>query len=93
MTHKEFPADWFAGLPEKMYISRRYNCRAFFGSLPHKEMHPLMRTSAFISATNKHKVASGQDQAAWEKSGWINAQDPRGWFQWYGLNEKGRSIV
>ena len=32
---------------------------------------------------NKYKVASGQDQAAWERNGWIKKQDPRGWFQWY----------
>ena len=29
------------------------------------------------------QVKSGQNQAQWEKSGWITAQDPRGWFQWY----------
>lgn len=33
--------------------------------------------------TNKYKVKAGQDQVAWERSGWINPQDPRGWFQWY----------
>lgn len=25
IDHKEFPASWFAGLPESMYISRKYN--------------------------------------------------------------------
>lgn len=29
------------------------------------------------------QVKSGQNQAQWEKAGWITAQDPRGWFQWY----------
>lgn len=29
------------------------------------------------------QVKAGQNQADWEKSGWIAAQDPRGWFQWY----------
>lgn len=60
INHKEFPASWFAGLPESMYISRKYN-------IP----------------TNKHGVNAGQDQAAWERSGWIIPQDPRGWFHWY----------
>ena len=32
---------------------------------------------------NKYNVKAGQDQAFWEESGWINPQDPRGWFQWY----------
>lgn len=60
INHKEFPASWFAGLPESMYVSRKYN-------IP----------------TNKHRVNAGQDQAAWERSGWIIPQDPRGWFHWY----------
>ena len=28
-------------------------------------------------------MKAGQNQADWEKSGWIAAQDPRGWFHWY----------
>ena len=32
---------------------------------------------------NKYGVKAGQDQAEWERKGWINPQDPRGWFQWY----------
>jgi hypothetical protein len=27
-------------------------------------------------------VKAGQDQAFWEAHGWIDPQDPRGWFQW-----------
>ena len=32
---------------------------------------------------NKYRAKSGQTLEAWESSGWINRQDPRGWFQWY----------
>jgi hypothetical protein len=35
-------------------------------------------------STNKFGVKAGQDQVFWEQHGWINAQDPRGWFQWCG---------
>jgi len=28
------------------------------------------------------QVKAGQDQAFWEDKGWIDKQDPRGWFQW-----------
>mmetsp|Transcript_11542 Transcript_11542/g.21646 ORF Transcript_11542/g.21646 Transcript_11542/m.21646 type:complete len:353 (+) Transcript_11542:43-1101(+) len=33
--------------------------------------------------TNFYRVKAGQDQTFWEEKGWINPQDPRGWFQWY----------
>ena len=65
VDHKEYPQDWFDGVPEHMYLSRRYNI-----------------------LTNKYRVKSGQDQAAWETSGWIAPQDPRGWFQVSPLAEK-----
>mgnify|MGYP003329195776 CR=1 FL=1 len=32
---------------------------------------------------NKYKVKCGSSLESWESSGWINKQDPYGWFQWY----------
>ena len=32
---------------------------------------------------NKHKVKCGTSLRFWESKGWINKQDPYGWFQWY----------
>eukprot|EP00026_Physarum_polycephalum_P010703 Phypoly_transcript_10877.p1 GENE.Phypoly_transcript_10877~~Phypoly_transcript_10877.p1 ORF type:complete len:310 (+),score=81.88 Phypoly_transcript_10877:90-1019(+) len=32
---------------------------------------------------NHYKAKAGQGLKEWEASGWIVAQDPRGWFQWY----------
>jgi hypothetical protein len=32
---------------------------------------------------NKYGVASGTSLADWESHGWIHAQDPYGWVQWY----------
>jgi hypothetical protein len=40
-------------------------------------------SSTYSVAVNKYKAKSGQALEAWESSGWIRAQDPRGWFQWY----------
>ena len=34
-------------------------------------------------AVNKFKVSCGGSLDMWEMSGWINALDPLGWFQWY----------
>ncbi|MBM3808028.1 MAG: hypothetical protein FJW22_07500 [Acidimicrobiia bacterium] len=32
---------------------------------------------------NYFGVHASQSLATWRRSGWIRAQDPRGWFQWY----------
>ncbi|NTS41625.1 hypothetical protein HRG84_11975 [Flavisolibacter sp. BT320] len=32
---------------------------------------------------NYFKVDASQPLSVWKKKGWINPQDPRGWFQWY----------
>jgi hypothetical protein len=60
IDHREFPESWFVGIPENLYLSRRY-----------------------VVATNAFGVKSGFGQKEWECKGWMHAQDPRGWFQWY----------
>jgi hypothetical protein len=37
----------------------------------------------YIRKVNYFKTKCGQSQEEWEKMGWINPIDPRGWFQWY----------
>ena len=32
---------------------------------------------------NYFEVHASQPLSVWQKKGWINPQDPRGWFQWY----------
>uniref|UniRef100_A0A6C0C526 DUF5872 domain-containing protein n=1 Tax=viral metagenome TaxID=1070528 RepID=A0A6C0C526_9ZZZZ len=39
---------------------------------------------------NKYKVKCGSSLIDWEKSGWMNKQDPYGWFQWYCRFYRGR---
>ena len=60
VSHVEFPAAWFEGVPTHLYCSRKYHV-----------------------PTNCYGVKSGFGQKEWESKGWIHAQDPRGWFQWY----------
>merc|ERR1719320_681335 len=39
--------------------------------------------SVYNNGLNKYKVKCGGDLDMWESSGWINKQDPYGWFHWY----------
>ena len=34
-------------------------------------------------SVNKYGVKCGRSLRFWENKGWINKQDPYGWFQWY----------
>ena len=40
-------------------------------------------SSTYREDVNTYKVKCGGDLDMWESSGWINACDPYGWFQWY----------
>lgn len=39
---------------------------------------------------NFFEVAASQPLQVWEEKGWINPQDPLGWFQWYCRYYQGR---
>ena len=47
-------------------------------------------SSTYDITKNKYKVKCGASLEEWENSGWMNAQDPYGWFQWYCRFYQGR---
>ena len=47
-------------------------------------------SSNYDISKNKYKVKCGASLEEWENSGWMNAQDPYGWFQWYCRFYQGR---
>eukprot|EP00427_Karlodinium_veneficum_P008695 CAMPEP_0169089368 /NCGR_PEP_ID=MMETSP1015-20121227/15245_1 /TAXON_ID=342587 /ORGANISM="Karlodinium micrum, Strain CCMP2283" /LENGTH=252 /DNA_ID=CAMNT_0009149695 /DNA_START=83 /DNA_END=841 /DNA_ORIENTATION=+ len=40
-------------------------------------------SATYDKSVNRYKVSCGGSLGQWECSGWISAQDPYGWFQWY----------
>ncbi|TRY80976.1 hypothetical protein TCAL_02966 [Tigriopus californicus] len=47
-------------------------------------------SSIYDAQVNKYKAKCGGSLEMWESSGWIKAQDPYGWFQWYCRFYQGR---
>ena len=54
------------------------------------DMKTKVTSSTYEKQVNKYKVKCGSSLEAWENSGWIDKQDPYGWFQWYARYCTGR---
>ena len=73
-------------LNRKINIDHKEFPKSWFKGLK-EEMYLSKKYNKLI---NKYKVVAGTNQAFWEEKGWIEKQDPRGWFQWYCRFYKGR---
>ena len=49
-----------------------------------KDINPKLYSSNYYDVrVNKYGIKCGTSLRFWENKGWINGQDPYGWFQWY----------
>lgn len=46
------------------------------------KLHPEVKPG-HSKELNYFGVNASQPLSVWQKKGWINSQDPRGWFEWY----------
>ena len=54
------------------------------------DIDKMVTSSEYDKKINKYNVKCGSSLENWEKSGWIDKQDPYGWFQWYCRFYQGR---
>ncbi len=71
--------------------SAKGRCSLFWSEIPallemvqqYPQSRVLLDSQFGDKNRNKYKVDSGTSLEDWEASGWIVAQDPYGWVQWY----------
>ena len=54
------------------------------------DIDKLIISQKYDKNVNKYGVKCGSSLEDWESSGWIDKQDPYGWFQWYCRFYRGR---
>lgn len=70
--------------PIRSAVTGRDHARAHNGIAALRGIPPELLTATECEPrVNKFKVASGTSLEYWEERGWIVAQDPYGWVQWY----------
>ncbi|PIQ73372.1 hypothetical protein COV58_02895 [Candidatus Roizmanbacteria bacterium CG11_big_fil_rev_8_21_14_0_20_36_8] len=56
-------------------------------------IHAKLSSECKDISLNYFKVDASQPLSVWKAKGWINSQDPRGWFQWYCRYYMGRRTM
>lgn len=71
--------------PIKSAITGQKHSRMYLEWDWNKEDIPLymVNSAECDPSINKYGVKSGSSLRDWERAGWIRAQDPYGWIQWY----------
>jgi hypothetical protein len=95
---KNFRVDFKPDLTPKDMLSIGVFGGVYFSDKP-KEFPKDWFTKAKLSLDGKHhkelnyfKINASQPLSVWQKNGWINKDDPRGWFEWYCRYYMGRRL-
>ena len=74
---------------------RKYTSKSAINEYPKSwfsgiDIEKKVTSSNYDKKVNKYGVKCGSSLENWQKSGWIEKQDPYGWFQWYCRFYRGR---
>jgi len=86
---KNFDSDFKPELTPKQMLELGVFGGIYFNDQPDELPKSWYKKTEFSPDHSQHKelnyfgVLASQSLQIWQKKGWINPNDPRGWFQWY----------
>ncbi len=95
---KPFHPDFKPDLTPKEMLELGVFGGLYFGDKPAEYPKSWWRKAKLSPDGKRHKelnyfgVNASQSLAVWQKKGWINEVDPRGWFEWYCRYYLGRRL-
>ena len=95
---KNFHDDFKPDLSPQEMLSLGVFGGYYFGYIPREFPSEWFREARISTqgrpdhSLNFFSVLASQSLSIWQKKGWINPADPRGWFQWYCRYYLGRRI-
>jgi hypothetical protein len=89
----EYPHEWFTHATlmhatlfnDAQHASQQHkkSPALFLGENVNKKRDHIRFGRPYDESLNFFKVDASQSREEWSRKGWIHADDPRGWFQWY----------
>ena len=95
---KNFRADFKPDLTPKQMLSLGVFGGVYFSDKPNEypkdwfTRAKLSKDGKLNKKLNYFGINASQPMSVWIKKGWINENDPRGWFEWYARYYMGRRL-
>lgn len=83
VLEKEFTPDLTPAEMLKLGVFGGHYFEGEHGEFPHEWFDDAQISDRHDSTMNYFGIDASSSREEWERKGWINEQDPRGWFQWY----------